>query len=160
MKILEASLAIREAIDREQPGVSWYEQGLVSDLLAVGKIYRANGRESEARKALESARTLIVKHAENNKTNYYEQACKLARASELVRLDKGDLTPAELALRRNYVDRAVATLQKATRAGMVTSQFLEIDEDFDSIRDRDDFKAILAEITAKESATSVGKTDR
>jgi eukaryotic-like serine/threonine-protein kinase len=150
LKTLEASLALREAINREKPGVSWYEQGLISDLRAVAKIYRANGRESEARKALESARTLIVKHAENNKTNFYEQACKLARAGELVRLDKGDLTPAELALRRNYADRAVATLQKATRAGMVTWQFLEIDEDFDSIRDRDDFKAILAEMKAKE----------
>jgi hypothetical protein len=63
-------------------------------------------------------------------------------------------------LRRNYADRAVATLQKATRAGMVTSHFLEIDKDFDGIRDRDDFKAILAEMKAKESAKSVGKTDR
>jgi hypothetical protein len=103
---------------------------------------------------------LIVKHAEENKTNVYEQACKLALASEFVRLDKGALTPAELALRRNYADRAVATLKKATRAGMVTSHFLEIDEDFNSIRERDDFKAILAEMKAREPATTEVKPER
>ena len=159
LKTLEESLALRDALNREQPGNAWLEQGLISDLLALGKIYRARGRESEALKALERAKTLIVKHAEENKTNVYEHACKLALASEFVRLDKGALTPGELALRRKYADRAVATLQKATRAGMVTSHFLEIDKDFDTIRDRDDFKAILAEMKAKERATSEVKAE-
>jgi hypothetical protein len=159
LKSLEVSLALREAINREQLGVSWYEQGLTADLLALGKVYRAKGRESEALKALEKARTLIIKHAEQNTTNLYEQACKLALASQFVRLEKGELTPGELALRRNYADRAIATLQKATRAGMVASHYLETDEDFDSIRDRDDFKAILAEMKAKAPSTSAGKSD-
>jgi serine/threonine protein kinase len=159
LKTLEVSLALHDAINREQPENIWYEQGLIGNLLTLAKIYRAKGRESEALKLLERARPFIIKQAEENKTNLYEQACMLARASELVRLDKADLTPGELTLRRKYADRAVVTLQKATRAGMVTSDFLETDEDFDSIRNRDDFKALIIELKAKASATSVDKTN-
>jgi hypothetical protein len=71
---------------------------------------------------------------------WYNFACVYAVASRT-----GGMNPPAL----QYADRAVELLQKAVKAGYKDTAHMKKDPDLDPLRDREDFKKLLAELEAK-----------
>jgi hypothetical protein len=51
--------------------------------------------------------------------------------------------------KREYCDRALALLHRAVQAGYLDAAHMKQDTDLDPLRDRGDFKKLLAELEAK-----------
>ncbi|MCP6725796.1 hypothetical protein NL526_27450, partial [Klebsiella pneumoniae] len=55
-------------------------------------------------------------------------------------------------LAREDADKAMVWLQKAVAAGWADADHMKMDTDLDSLRDRKDFKKLLADLEAKNPA--------
>lgn len=73
-----------------------------------------------------------------NATQWYDFACVYAVAADEIADEK-----------QNYADRAMEVLQKAVRAGYKDTAHMKEDKDLDSLRERDDFKKLVAELEKK-----------
>ena len=73
-----------------------------------------------------------------NAGQWYDFACVFAIASGKL-ADKKD----------EYAKRAVELLQRAVKAGYKDAAHMKKDTDLDPLRDRDDFKKLLAELEKK-----------
>jgi hypothetical protein len=73
-----------------------------------------------------------------NAGQWYDFACIYAVAAGKVAGKKQD-----------YSDRAMELLRKAVKAGYNDAAHIKQDTDLDPLRDRDDFKNLLAELEAK-----------
>ncbi len=80
----------------------------------------------------------LTKSANWNAGDWYNFACIYSVASNKI-IDK----------KREYVDRAMELLQQAVKAGWKDPAHLKKDPDLDPLRDREDFKTLLAELEAK-----------
>jgi tetratricopeptide (TPR) repeat protein len=58
--------------------------------------------------------------------------------------------------KREYTDRAMEMLNKAVQTGYKNAEEMKQDKDLDSLRNRDDFKKLLAELTASKDAAGPG----
>jgi eukaryotic-like serine/threonine-protein kinase len=80
----------------------------------------------------------------------YDAACHRAVCAAVVREDPK--TPAADAprLAKEQADLAMAWLQKAVAAGFTDAEHMKQDKDFDALREREDFKKLVAELQAKK----------
>ncbi len=99
------------------------------------------------------ARDLVTRPPDNEMV-YFEAACGFALSAGAVR-DQASPTPAsagvprlaaaDMALIRDYTDRAIDCLRKAKAGGFADVVGLETDPDLEPIRDEPAFRALLAE---------------
>ena len=84
--------------------------------------------------------TELTKNPNWEPGRWYNFACVYAVAAEK--------TPDK---KQEYCDRAMEMLQKAVKTGWNQADHISADQDFNSIRDRDDFKKLLAVLEKKEN---------
>jgi len=130
------ALALRQKLADDFPTIPRYRLDLALSLARVGDPSKA---VAEANSLVESKS--VTAH------NLYYAACVCALASASV---KGDAK-----LEDNYAVRGVEVLAKAREAGYFNSpgvvEEMKKDHRFDSLRSRDDFKKLLADLEAREA---------
>jgi hypothetical protein len=84
--------------------------------------------------------------------NLYYAACFRAVAAAALRA--ADTLPGGTEKARAQADRAMAWLERAVAAGFRDTAMMAIDYDLDALRDRDDFKKLLAELKGKQANKS------
>ena len=113
-----------------------FERILQIDTTAEGNTFRMYalhflGKDDEAAKCMQD----VIDKEPDDKGNYYNKACLYSLMGRL--------------------DEAVEAFKKCLDMGYRSFGYLEHDDDLDPIRDREDFKAALAE--AKEKAAAIAK---
>ncbi|HEY2785464.1 MAG TPA: hypothetical protein VGJ05_10865, partial [Fimbriiglobus sp.] len=81
--------------------------------------------------------------------NAYNAGCFLARCSDLATRDQTIPTEARSVLANEYAGRAVKHLRTAVSRGFRDPNVYATDTDLNSLRDRDEFKKLLADLAAK-----------
>jgi tetratricopeptide (TPR) repeat protein len=79
--------------------------------------------------------------------SFYQSACIRAVCAAVIR--KTDTTPAGQARAQEQADQAMAWLKQAVAAGYQNLAHIREDADLDVLRDRDDFRSLLAELEAR-----------
>jgi tetratricopeptide (TPR) repeat protein len=145
---LRAALLIFEGLVRDTPGVPNYRLGLATSYYNLGGMLMQRGKWKEAevefRKAIEVIEKLATDHPDSHqyreqlKKISYDTACFSAMASTKF-ADK----------KTEYSDRTMELLQKAVKAGYNDAAHLKADTDLDPLRERKDFRKLLADLEAK-----------
>jgi hypothetical protein len=96
-----------------------------------------------------AAASQLLQAAVDPANDAYNAACCLARCVPLAEHD-GHLADAQRKeLARSYSDQAMAALRRAFQNGCQDAAHLKTDRDLDALRDRDDFRKLLARLGAK-----------
>jgi tetratricopeptide (TPR) repeat protein len=145
-KEVQARLVLFQAIDNMRPAlerapeVVAYRRTLNAHHGFLGEIEWRMGNASESARAIRERLKLWPKNA----AELYSGACELARAADLVRAGKPE--------RDEYLAEAVAALRQAVAAGFRDAGKLRDDAALKLLRQRDDFRAVLAEVEEKAGA--------
>ena len=103
-------------------------------------------RESLAKRALIARAQDSVGRTPDNGTNFYNAACVYSLSIPAA---------GQQALAERYAVRAIEFLQQARKVGFFDNSsnlgLIQRDSDLNSLRSRDDFKALLAELKATSS---------
>ena len=145
---------LHEAIARERtclerdPRTAQYRQWLSNHYMNLGKSLRALGRKEEAL-AVSRTRFELLEQAPSEQRDvgiHYHVTCEMAQIVPMIGRGKpeAELTAAERAERRSHADRAIEEFRLALADGFADIPLLVRDEDLDPIRDRDDFRRLLA----------------
>lgn len=128
-----------------------YQSDLAYSHNNIGNLLSATGKPAEALASYEKARDILQKLADANPKipNYrsglagslYDIACLYAITSGK-HVDKPEKAKAE-------ADKAMDSLRKAVSAGYKDAAHMKKDTDLDSLRGRDDFQKLMAELEAK-----------
>ncbi len=173
------ALAIREKLAAEYPTVPDYRAILAASHTNLGLLLHEQGKraeeeEEENRKALAIQEKLAADYPE---VRQYRPGLAMSRVNagkvtegiaEIAELTKtSDWIPENwynfarvyaIAARKSpqkkqeYGDRAMELLNKAVKAGYASAVEMQQDNDLSSLRDRDDFKKLLAELTTGKPA--------
>ena len=88
----------------------------------------------------------LTKHPSWTATQWYNFACVYSLASTKIADNKND-----------YADRAMELFQKAVKAGWNDAKHMVNDTDLAPLRNRDDFKKLLAEMMKKAAVQAEKK---
>jgi tetratricopeptide (TPR) repeat protein len=92
--------------------------------------------------------------------NVYDLACLCSRASAAAGRDEA-LSPADRARRKaHHAERAMELLRKAVAMGYRHPAAMRTDHDLDALRDRDDFRKLLADLETGQEGSGGGQTGR
>jgi tetratricopeptide (TPR) repeat protein len=81
---------------------------------------------------------------------YYGSACSRALCAAVIPLDP-KTPPADAArLAKEQADMAMVWLHKAVAAGVTYADLMKHEKDLDALRDREDFKKLIADLSAKK----------
>jgi eukaryotic-like serine/threonine-protein kinase len=145
------SLEAYEALAREVPSSSMYRQRVGLGYGTLGKVLLKVGSDAEGltmlRKAVE-----ILKTSDDSFV-LYNLACALALASTISNPGEG---AAAAERQRLDADWAVATIQRAIKTGFKYTDMFKTDPDFDSLRLRPDFQALMADLSFPSNPFSKG----
>src|SRR5262249_54452178 len=118
------------------------KQALAGNYRALAYVFRLDRRPAEAVDALLEARKL----AAGNPLLLYKIGCDLAQSATLVGGDKNELTPSQRDEYRKDQGLAMDVLRQAIASGFRDRSQLEKNPDLARLRQRDDFKALLASL--------------
>jgi serine/threonine-protein kinase len=124
------------------PQVYQYRDWLSKHIRNLGKSLRATGRLAEAHAAaLEGYRL-----RPDEPGAIYDYACDLSVLSSLVGWGREGITDAERTQRAAWADQALVELRRAIDRGFRDVRFITQDTDFDPIRSRPDFQALILDL--------------
>jgi len=119
--------------------------------VSLGQLQIDSGKRAEARRTLQDARSRMEKLPQPNGEDLYNLACVHAQLSRLAGSGQAPLTAPEQAECRQSLDQAQDALRKAIDAGYRDLGELKSDISLDPLRDRDEFRKLLAGLeTEKE----------
>jgi serine/threonine protein kinase len=124
------ALAIQEKLAADYPEVRQYRPGLAMSRVNAGKVTEGIAEIAE-----------LTKTSDWIPENWYNFARVYAIAARKSPQKK-----------QEYGDRAMELLNKAVKAGYASAVEMQQDNDLSSLRDRDDFKKLLAELTTGKPA--------
>ncbi len=158
----EAQRYYRKALDvqaaevQANPKSDWSRRELGYSTLEIGQLHKAAGRAGEASNSFRKALQIFEAVADSRVLDPYNLACAQAICAGLIGSGNPIAGPAEVARRAQYAERAVATLKKAVDGGIHSPSMVASDPDFDAIRSRADFQAIVSDLESKarDRATS------
>jgi serine/threonine protein kinase/tetratricopeptide (TPR) repeat protein len=151
------SLEVSRRLVRENPAILSLRRELFQDYGSVGDINRAQGREAEAVRTYRQATELLDAVPRETGQDYFNLACFLALCARPANEPGSAPSDLEQAERRRNADAAMAALRQATIAGYRNAVALKLCEELDALRQRDDFKATVAEV---ESAGPLPAAER
>jgi len=131
------------------------DEGLAMSLAYVfrefGWIDREEGLAAPALRLFEKARDIDDRYSRTSVGACYDLACDWAVCIPLIGWGKtaATLTPDERAERQRLGNEAIKALRRAIDGGWRNFAHMTKDEDLDPLRDRDDFKKLLAELEKK-----------
>jgi tetratricopeptide (TPR) repeat protein len=135
----DAIAAFRKAIDEQRialtqaPGAAKIRQALTGDCRILAALLRARGREDEAAETMRQCPNPSLL----DQTTAYDLACALALHARFSQ----DAAP-----RRSLADSAIDALRAAIDAGFSDAVHASRDPDLQVLRDRVDFRRLLAEM--------------
>jgi tetratricopeptide (TPR) repeat protein len=142
-RLLERALAIRRKLAADFPTVPAYRQGLADGHSNLGNLLKDLGKRAEAEAEYGNALAIsqqivadfpaIPAYRHDLAASYYNLACLYA-----IRSGK------EADKQQEYADRAMELLQKAVKTGYADTAHMAKDTDLDPLRNREDFKKLLA----------------
>jgi serine/threonine-protein kinase len=150
-KLNEARPYLQDAIRHERaamkaaPQNSGYKQDLPRLYLSLAEISVGLEDHAQAVKAIADLREFIP----TGWPDLLRTAGLLARSIPLADKDKTIAEPKRKELAKAYGDQAMELLQRAIQDGSIGSDYVRKAEEFESLRSRDDFKKLLAEMDAK-----------
>jgi eukaryotic-like serine/threonine-protein kinase len=121
----------------------------------IGKALRKLGKPTEALASLKKAIEIEPKGGSNDPRVLYNRACTRALCSAVIGQAKRERTAREKAEERRYANEAVRTLQQYVGLGYCDALRLKSDPDFNAIRSRKDFRALVRE--AEQNAKGQGE---
>jgi hypothetical protein len=124
------------------PTHSAYRWLLGEHYIQMARIYHLQGRPKETvEAALE-----IVKLRPDNANELRNGAARLSACISLVGKDLPTLSVEQQAERQSYADQAMDLLRRAVSRGYKNAKSLKEGRDFEPLRSRDDFRALVAEV--------------
>ena len=144
------ALEVQEAEVKANPDSDGSRKALGYSYFELGGLHQAAGRKAEASASSLKALTLFEALAESSVLDPYNLACAQAICAGLIGAGNAVASPAEEARRAQYAERTVATLRKAVDGGIHSPSMVASDPDFDAIRSRADFQALVTDLKAKE----------
>ena len=151
------ALAMMEPVAREHPADWEVQLFLTWSHIEMGKVQLNMGHADKAIESFRQAMKIMDKPPElgkqlflHNMTHFF-RASVWALRSSVVGQGKTKLTEAEQAERIGYADHAMEALKK-TVAGFTYPGMLKYENEFDVLRPRDDFQALIRELDEKVKA--------
>ncbi len=142
------AVAIRVKLAAEFPAVPEYRKELAESYLHLGTVLADLGKRSDAEEQYRNALAIqekltsdfpdVPSYHQYLPWIHYNIACLYAITSGK-----------EADKKQEYADRAMESLQKAVKAGYSNAANMAKDTDLDPLRDRADFKKLLAELEQK-----------
>ncbi|MFL5242673.1 MAG: protein kinase domain-containing protein [Gemmataceae bacterium] len=142
----EKALVIWKRLAGENPAVPSFQSSLLSDYMNLGRVYRDIGKEEEAARTNRLVRAIVERLPQEGPDNLYNLACIRAQCAEAP--DRAQLTDEERAEKREHADLAMEALRKSLTAGYKDLKHLKADNDLQVLRDRADFKELVANLEA------------
>jgi eukaryotic-like serine/threonine-protein kinase len=148
------SLEVSRRLVRENPAIVSLRRELYQDYQSVGDIHREQGREAEAVQSHRQAVELVGALPRETGRDIFNVACFLSLCARPA-TDRGSApSDAELAECRRHADAAMSTLREALAAGYRNAVSFKLRDELSAVRDRDDFKAIVAELDSAGPAST------
>jgi len=151
------SLEVSQRLVRENPAIPSLRRELFQDYVSVADIHREQGREAEAvqshRRAIELLDALPRETGQDN----FGIACFLALCARPANDPGSAPSDVERAECRRNADAAMAALRQAIAAGYRNAVSFKLRDELSALRDRDDFKAIVAELESAGPAPAPGR---
>jgi hypothetical protein len=147
----ETSIEVFQALSGEVPSSPLYQRRAGQAYGAQGKVLLKVGSHGKALTMLR--KPVEILEMSDDTDDLYNLACTLALASTVS--DPAGTLGAER--QRRDADRAMATLQRAIKMGFTNVDGFKNDPDFDSLRSRPDFQALLADLTFPADPFSRGE---
>jgi serine/threonine protein kinase/tetratricopeptide (TPR) repeat protein len=125
------------------------------------RVWRAKAlaKQGNHARATEDVDALARRHGLTN-VNVYDLACLCSQSSAAAGRDER-ISPAERArLKERHAERAMELLKKAVAMGHRHPAFIRADHDLDALRDRDDFRKLIADLDTEQNASGGGQTGR
>jgi tetratricopeptide (TPR) repeat protein len=144
----EARADYRKAIELERtclervPQIAQHRDWLSRHFRNLGKSFRATGQLAEALAAALEAYRLRPDRPDS----MYEYACDFSVLSSLVGKGQATLSEAQRARRDDWADQAVRELRRAIERGFHDVRHINADPDWDSLRSRADFRALITDL--------------
>jgi tetratricopeptide (TPR) repeat protein len=144
-KLLDEAFLHQEAALQASSKNSDYQQGYRYSLYDLTRVHAGQGD----RRAALAAATKLRDLGWNPAVDAYFAACGLAQCVLVVEKDdKLDATKRQAEM-TFYADRAMATLRDAVARGFKDAAYVQKDSNLDPLRQREDFKKVVAELQAK-----------
>jgi tetratricopeptide (TPR) repeat protein len=158
-----ALLAFRESLEvsrrlvRENPAIVSLRRELLQDYRSVGDILGAEGRPAEAVQNYRQAIELVDALPRETAQDFFTIACFLAVCARPANDPATVPSDREQAECRPNADAAMAALRQAIAAGYRNTVSLKLRDELGALRDRGDFKAIVAELESAGPAPAPGQ---
>jgi tetratricopeptide (TPR) repeat protein len=150
----ERGLELAEEVARQDQAHSDNQSNMGSSLRGIGKALLKDGKPVEALASLEKAVAILAKLPEPDPVDLFDLSRAQAVAAAVAH-GKRQPTPAEQDRRARYAEEAVKTLRRAVAAGYRNVPRLRAEVDFNALRQREDFQALLCE--AEQQAQRQGE---
>jgi tetratricopeptide (TPR) repeat protein len=147
---LDLAVALGEKLTRDTPSNPDYTRGLGNSHADRGMARVRALQPAEAAADLRRAVELLAKYPTDLPERRLERSRSLALLAGLGGKSKSGVTTAEA---KTFADQSVAVLRDAIRDGWGQLDKLK-EPDFDSLRSRDDFKSLVAELEKRAKAES------
>jgi eukaryotic-like serine/threonine-protein kinase len=141
---LDQAVVLGETLTRDTPSNPDYTRSLGNSLAYRGMARFRSGQPAEAAADLRRAVELMAKNPTDLLERQLERSQALALLASLGGEPKSGVSTADA---KTFADQSVALLRDAIKAGRGQPDKLN-ERDFDSLRNRDDFKKLVADLEA------------
>jgi eukaryotic-like serine/threonine-protein kinase len=148
------ALRLLEALVKERPDDLTNHSTRMSSLAFSARVYRDLGRPAKALQAARAALDAWNPRLAESPDRLTDLASTRALGSALIGEQRATLTEAETAERRRLEDLAIQAIREAIVKGLQDARPLKSNVDLDSLRRRDDFKKLIAELEKGAAATT------
>jgi hypothetical protein len=149
LRLREELLALRKAkLGPDHPDTLF-------SMYALAISYTAVGRHAEAVRLHEEAAVAFEKQKRTDSMSLYNAACYRAATAAAIRA--GDKSGSESQRVAAETDRAMDWLRQAVASGYGIAARLKEDKDLDILRDREDFKKLLADLERRSGSAAKKK---
>jgi hypothetical protein len=153
-RLLEEALPYHRAALKANPRHPEYRTFSRNNTQALADTLLHLGAHAESAVAADR----LAQFAVDPPNDLYNAACFLARCVPLAEKDAKLPEAKRKVLAQEYADRAMAALRQAVAKGYKDVEHTKKDSDFDPLRQRDDFKMLLATLEEKaKDAEADGK---
>jgi tetratricopeptide (TPR) repeat protein len=157
LRAVRESLAVSKRLARENPAIPSLRQELIQDYSNVGNLLREQGHPVDAvrtyRESRERAETLPRETADD----WFHLAGLLALCARPAVDPGAPVSDAERAECQRHADAAIAALEQAVAAGFKNAELIGASDELSALRDRDDFRAVLARAEAAAAGRGPAK---
>jgi serine/threonine protein kinase len=149
------ALKVTKRLVAENPAIPSLKRELVDDYHNVGGLLRYRGRTAEMVRTFRECRELEESLPRESGDDWYYFAGLLALCARPAVDARAQPSAAEQAECRRHADAAIAAIEKSIAAGFHNAELIRIDDSLSVLRDRDDFRAVVARVSAAASSSSI-----